>query len=80
MDLADSWDWDTESDWDTGLDQPFLRQLFRAIRAGQYPRSYPNQADGPLVFPCPLHNLSFAPRIPAADALLRALLIITARC
>ena len=45
----DSWDWDTESDWDNGLDQPFLRKLFRDIRAGRFPAKYTDQAAGPLV-------------------------------
>ena len=24
---GDSWDWDTESDWVHGLDQPYLKQV-----------------------------------------------------
>jgi hypothetical protein len=33
----DSWDWDTDADWEHGLDQPFLKKLFADIRSGAYP-------------------------------------------
>jgi hypothetical protein len=41
---GDSWDWDTEADWMHGLDQPFLRKLFAAIRNGSYPA--PSRGNG----------------------------------
>eukprot|EP01052_Picozoa_sp_SAG31_P023454 SAG31_NODE_1934_length_6875_cov_2.868506_4_plen_358_part_00 len=30
---------DTESDWDKGLDQPFLKKLFTSIRSGSFPKN-----------------------------------------
>ena len=32
----DSWDWNSQTDWDTGEDRPFLTTLFRQWRSGAY--------------------------------------------
>lgn len=48
---GDSWDWDTESDWEHGLDRPYLKKLFAAARSGAYPqapRPHPAQQRQPL--------------------------------
>jgi hypothetical protein len=35
--MADTWDWDTATDWHNGVDRPFLRDLLSAVGDGSFP-------------------------------------------
>ena len=68
--MPDSWDWDTESDWENGLDQPFLKKFFRDMRSGAFPAN----RTGPITSP-PIQTVSLlavASRERADNVRLRA--------